>query len=281
MGEGELLSDDALTSECPTGGRFESGASGMVTAEDGSEWVVPMQVNPGSGTVDIYNDCTGTGDNAGFLDELETVVIDEGGTVVTAFIFADNYFELYVNGAFVGRDNINFIPFNSTAVRFQANYPMTIAVHMADWETHYGIGMEYDSYNVGDAGFIAWFDNGAITSADWKVLPVYIAPLDDPGCVVEDEFGNADASACAIQPECARNNAAVCRALHYQVPENWIQPDFDDANWQNATLYNAEDVTNQPGYANYAAAFVDATFIWSPSLKLDNQVLARYTIEAP
>ena len=49
--------------------------------------------------------------------------------------------QLYVNGEFVGRDNIAFTPFNSSAVRFRAEYPMTIAVHLADWETHLGIGM--------------------------------------------------------------------------------------------------------------------------------------------
>lgn len=279
MGSGEALGDFSLTSGCTTNARFESGGSGVVTTDDGQEIILPMEVNEGAGTVDMYNDCTSNGDNPDYLNQLETIVIDEDGEVITAHIFADNYFELYINGQFVGRDNINFIPFNSTAVRFQASYPLTIAVNMADWETHYGIGMEYDRYNVGDAGFIMWMDNGVVTNADWKVYPVYIAPLDDPACVVEDEFGNADASGCSISPECSRNNPEMCRALHYVLPENWMMPDFDDSNWQTATLYNAEDVTNQPGYADYAGRFGDAMFIWSPSLKLDNHVVARYTVE--
>ncbi|HRF98016.1 MAG TPA: hypothetical protein PLZ51_22575, partial [Aggregatilineales bacterium] len=83
-----------------------------------------------------------------------------------ATIFADNYFELYVNGVFVGRDTINFVPFNSSVVRFQASYPMTIAVKLADWEDHFGLGMEYDTYHVGDAGFIATFSNGVVTNDD-------------------------------------------------------------------------------------------------------------------
>lgn len=281
MGSGDPLGDFSLTSECTTNARFESGGSGVVVAEDGTEWIVPMETSFTEAFVDMYNDCTADGDNADFLDDLETIVVDEDGEVVTAYIFADNYYELYVNGVNIGRDRIAFIPFNSTAVRFQASYPITIAVHMADWETHYGIGMEYDRYNVGDAGFIAWFDTGTVTGADWKVLPVYIAPLDDPACVVEDEFGNADASACDIAPECSRQNPEQCRALHYPVPDDWMMPDFDDSNWQNATLYAAEDVTNQRGYADYADRFGAAEFIWSPSLKLDNQVLARFTIQAP
>jgi hypothetical protein len=281
IGEGDEIGNFSLTTACTTRERFVDGASGSVTADDDSQWIVPMEVNEGAGTIDLYNNCTADGDNPNALDQLNTIVIDEGGEIITATIFADNYFELYVNGTFVGRDNINFIPFNSTVVRFQAAYPMTIAVHMADWETHFGLGMEYDSYNVGDAGFIANFSDGTVTNADWKVLPVYIAPLDDPGCVVEDSFGNPDSSACSTKPECSTSNAAVCRALHYPLPENWTMPDFDDSNWQNATLYTADQVTNQPAYTNYASQFGDAEFIWSPSLKLDNQVLARFTIQAP
>jgi hypothetical protein len=280
IGEGGVLADYSLTTECTTGERFVSGATGLVVADDGSEWLVPMQTTEdGIGSVDLFNSCSGQGANADALDQLETVVIDEDGEVITAYIFADNYFELYVNGVFVGRDNINFVPFNSSVVRFQVSYPMTIAVQMADWEDHYGLGMEYDTYHVGDAGFIAHFDNGVVTNNEWKVLPNYIAPLDDPACVVEDEFGNPDSSGCSIQPECSTMNAAVCRALHYPLPTDWMMPEFDDSNWLSASLYEADRVTNQAAYVNYADLFGDAQFIWSSNLNLDNEVLARYTVE--
>lgn len=281
IGMGTSIGNRSLTSACSSDVRFVLGASGSVQAEDGSTLIVPMVVNEGPAAIDMYNDCMGDGDNPQYLEELETVVIDEDGEIITAHLFGDNYFELYINGKFVARDSISFVPFNSTAVRFQANYPITVAVHMADWETHFGVGMEYDSFNVGDAGFIAHFDNGAVTNADWKVLPVYIAPLDDPGCVVEDIYGNANASACSIRPECADANPGLCRALHYAIPADWTEPEFNDSNWQNATLYQADAVTRAPGYANYADRFGEASFIWSPSLKLDNQVLARFVIEMP
>lgn len=281
VGMGSSIGNKSLTSACTSNVRFVLGASGSVQAEDGSTRIVPMVVNEGPGAVDMYNDCTGDGDNPQYLEELETVVIDPDGEVITAELFGDNYFELYINGQFVARDSISFVPFNSTAVRFQASYPITVAVHMADWETHYGVGMEYASFNVGDAGFIARFDNGAVTNAEWKVLPVYISPLDDPACVVEDASGNANASACSIRPSCADGNPILCRALHYPLPVGWTEPGFNDSNWQNATLYEADSVTRAPGYANYADRFGDASFIWSPSLKLDNQVLARFVIQAP
>lgn len=282
MGIGDLLGDFSLTPDgCPTGERFVAAETGLVVAEDGSEWIVPMEVNEGRGSVDIFNDCTGSGDNPNYLDDLETVVIDPDGDVITATIFGDNYFELYINGEYIGRDNIGFVPFNSSAVRFQVNYPYTIAVRMADWETHFGIGMEYDSYHVGDAGFIATFSDGTVTHEDWKVLVAYIAPLDDPACVVEDEFGNPDSSACNSTPQCSTNNPAMCRSLHYTLPDDWMLPDFDDSHWADATLYNAEDVTNQRGYADYADLFAAAEFIWSGNLDLDNYVVTRWTVEAP
>ena len=278
VGIGERIGNFSLTKECPSGVRFVEGATGKVTALDGSEWTVPMVVNQGPGAIDMYNNCTGDGDNPNYLSQLETVVVDDDGEIITAEIFGDNYYELYINGKFVARDTINFIPFNSTAVRFKAKYPITVAFHMADWETHLGVGMEYDRYNVGDAGLIAHFDNGAITNADWKVLPVYIAPFDNLSCLNEDQYGNVDASSCSIRPSCADKDPNTCLALHHKIPAGWTQPGFDDSHWKNATLYEADKVTRAPGYANYAKRFGNASFIWSPSLKLDNQVLARYII---
>lgn len=281
LGIGESLGDLSLTTECPTGERFVAAESGLVIAEDGTEWIVPMEVNQGDGTVDMFNNCTGDGDNPDFLDELETVVVDADGEEITGFIFGDNYFELYINDEFIGRDTIGFVPFNSSAVRFQVNYPYTVAVHLADWETHPGIGMEYDNYQVGDAGFIARFSDGTITSDDWVCKAVYIAPLDNPACVVEDEFGNADSSACSPNPTCSTSNPDMCRALHYELEDDWSSIDFDDSNWLNASLYNADDVTNQRGYVDYADMFGEANFIWSSNLDLDNGVVCRFTVEAP
>ena len=56
--------------------------------------------------VDVFNNCTGPGDNPDYASQLKTVVIDKDGVEITGFIHADNYFELYVNGQFVARDSI-------------------------------------------------------------------------------------------------------------------------------------------------------------------------------
>ena len=115
--------------------------------------------------------------------QLQTVVIDPDGVEITGYIFADNYYELYVNGRYVARDRLAMTPFNSTIVRFRASYPMTYAIKAIDWETRHGVGMEYQSFNIGDGGFIAYFSDGNRTSADWRAETFYIAPLDDPLCV--------------------------------------------------------------------------------------------------
>src|SRR5262245_33460346 len=68
---------------------------GTVRSSDGKEWVVPGPVQDGPVAVDLYNDCTGTGDNPGWEKQLQTVIVDQDGVDITGYIFGDNYYELY------------------------------------------------------------------------------------------------------------------------------------------------------------------------------------------
>jgi hypothetical protein len=254
---------------------------GTVVSTDGKTWTVPGPIEDGRFAVDLYNDCTGTGPNAGWETELETVVIDPDGVEITGFVFADNYFELYVNGRFVARDRLAMTPFNSTAVRFRAKYPMTYAIKAIDWETRYGLGMEYQSFNIGDGGFIAYFSDGNGTHADWRAETFYIAPLDDPLCV--RTRGGRDSSFCsqAVRPACAQKDPATCRALHVAIPPDWTSSGFGATAWPAAVVWRPVEVTGVPAYVDYAAWFGDAEFIWTRSIRLDNLVLARYTAAGP
>lgn len=277
-----------VTSACTTGVTYRTGNMGEVTDDDGNVWIVPADVAGGFTNVEVYNDCFGDGDNADFESELVTQVIDEGGTEITGYIFADNYYEMYVNGTFTGRDSVNFTTFNSHAVKFQAEYPITYAFLLVDWEEYNGVGMEeLRGYHAGDGGFIASFSDGASTNDDWVCKPFYIAPLDDGGsCVVIDENGNADASACASSDDAisciASDPEGSCSAYHETVPNGWISPDFDDSTWPAATRYVADDITNQVGFRNYEdTLFADTNFIWSSNLVLDNSVICRMTVEGP
>ncbi len=270
-----------LVREAQGGANFNAALVGFVTSAAGERFAVPAPVHDGPAAVDLFNNCSGQGDNPDYLSQLETVVIDPDGVEITGFIFGDNYFELYVNGQFVGRDPVGMTPFNSNVVRFRASYPMTYAVMGVDWETHNGVGMEYDSFNLGDGGLIAYFSDGNGTDGEWRAETFYIAPLDDPSCV--RTAGGRDSTFCsqAVRPACAENDPNRCQALHFPVPSNWTQPAFDDAHWPRAIVWPPERVTRQRAYTGYTRLFGDAEFIWTRNIRLDNLVLARYTATGP
>jgi hypothetical protein len=268
---------DGCSGDRPT--NFNPALIAELSGSDGGQWAVPAPIEPGRAAIDLYNDCTAAGANPDYASQLETVVVDQDGVEITGFLFADNYFELYVNGVFVARDSIGFTPFNASVVRFKARYPVTYAVKLVDWESHLGLGMEYERYKVGDGGFIAFFSDGSATGADWRAETFYIAPLDDPGCVAS--AGGRSSAACPIRPACADAAPEQCQALHFALPNAWTAPGFDDSAWPAAREWLAEQVTSQPAYTENAALFGPARFIWTSNLNLDNLVLARRTVAAP
>lgn len=251
-------------------------------------FALPAPLTPGPVAAALYDTCTGTGENTAVDSSLETVVVNAGGEVVTASLFADNYFELFVNGVMVGRDGLGFTPFNAAAVRFQASYPMTVVVSLVDWEGYLGVGLEdrTGALHIGDGGFIASFSNGLQTGADWKCEAFYAAPLDNDGCLRLTSGGGLDSSACpqidATVGCVTAGNADGCQAAHLRLPAGWSEPGFDDSTWSAAHLFAADLVTRDPAYATFAATrFASASFIWSGNLNLDNHVVCRVTLDAP
>ena len=103
--------------------------------------------------------------------------IDADGEVITGFIVADNYYEIYVNGKLVSVDNTPYTPFNSAIVKFKVKRPYTLAFLLVDWDEHLGLGMEVFpvpvtpktiKYYPGDGGLIAKFSDGTVTDARGK-----------------------------------------------------------------------------------------------------------------
>lgn len=263
------------------GTQFVEARVGTVTDAEGGTWAVPATVHAGDTGTDLFNDCTGGGLNASYDTQLHTVVIDPDGVEITALIHGDNYFELYVNGTFVCRDPIAFTPFNSTACRFRAKYPITYALRAVDWEEHLGVGMEYDRYNVGDGGIVAHFSDGAATDASWKAETFYLAPLDNTTCLKIGALGVRDSSACSIKPACATSaRAATCQAVHFAEPADWAAPAFNDASWPAATVYTRAQFGPKDAYIKLEKEFGDARFVWSRNIKIDNLVLLRKTVAA-
>ena len=97
------------------------------------------------------------------LNKVPVVEVDKDGEVVTGFMVADNYFELYINGKLIGVDATPFTPFNSHVVRFRVKRPYTIAVLGQDWEFKLGLGVEIFR---GTPGILA-------TAGSWRSSPMH------------------------------------------------------------------------------------------------------------
>jgi hypothetical protein len=104
---------------------YRISAVGTITADDGTVLAVPANTayQTGPKLRDLFNECNKT-TPAKLTDvkpeNVPIVEIDPDGEVITGYIVADNYFELYVNGKLIGVDPIPFTPFNSVIVRFKA-----------------------------------------------------------------------------------------------------------------------------------------------------------------
>ncbi len=268
---------------------FRKSPVGEITADDGTVLTVPASTAYASGRklADIYNDCSRTTPRK-FSDvqpdKVPIVEIDRDGEVITGFIVADNYFELYVNGTLVGVDPVPYTPFNSVIVRFRARRPITYALKLVDWEERLGLGMETNrgnDWHAGDGGLVARFSDGTVTDRTWKAQAFYIAPLAQPSDVVENgsihdtgRLGRVYPG--AKVPTCRER----CFAVHYPLPESWAAADFDEASWPAATEFTDEEVGVEhiPAYTRYPEAFAGARWIWSANLVFDNLVLSRKTV---
>ena len=281
--------------ECDRGREAPLGTS---IATDGSRWTVPALVNFTDDSFpfasDLFNPCTNvefaSADEAlAALNGSDIVDIDTDGELITGYIFADNYFEMYINGVPVGKDNVPFTQFNSNIVRFKVNKPFTIAMKLVDWEENSGLGSESNrgkAFHPGDGGMVAVFKNAtdeiiATTNSNWKAQTFYTAPLKDLSCASEE-------GALRLSATCNTNDSddgTSYYALHWKTPSDWQSTGFDDSKWPNATEYTNAiiGVDNKPAYTNFIGVFDDNTndarFIWSTNVILDNEVLVRYTVD--
>jgi hypothetical protein len=271
---------------------------GTITDSDGVVWTVPAEVNYVDDNFpfasDMNNPCGGNTYSTAAaaidaLDGSDIVEIDASGEVITAYVFADNYFEMYVNGTAVGKDNVPFTQFNSDIVRFRVNRPFTVAMKLVDWEENLGVGTEDNSgftHHAGDGGMVAVFkddnDEGiSVTDNSWKAQTFYTAPVKSLSCLSESGSSRISSN-CDDE---GSNDGSSYYAVHWEIPSLWTDAAYDDSDWPSATTYSNDEigVDNKSSYTNYTDIFDDASndaqFIWSTNVVLDNEVIVRKTIQ--
>ena len=190
----------------------------------------------------------------------------------TAEVWADNWFELYVNGKRVGQDSIAFKTersFNMDRIAFSASYPLTIGLVAKDYVEN-ASGLEYigkPNQQIGDGGVIMQIRETdsrrlvAVTDKSWKVLVVNTSPT-NASCVT---------SAAPV---------ADCKSLTRATPKGWFTALFNASSWKSATEHTEQAVGVKDGYLQVAWD-PSARLVWSSDLKLDNTLLLRKRVTSP
>lgn len=260
---------------------------GKIKDVSGKSWTVPgtNHFDQATKAFDIYNECNNVTPSSLSEIDLNSVPISEidaDGVLITGYLFADNYFELYINGKLIAVDPVPFTPFNSNIVKIKVKKPYTIAVKLIDWEENLGLGSEDNrgkKYHPGDGGFIASFSDGTITNDTWKAQTFYTAPISDLSCVSEDGEKRISSNCSTDGVE----DGTAFYGIHWKIPENSFEVAFDDSQWPNATSYTEDEigVDNKKAYMNFIEKFsgTGAEFIWSTHVVLDNEVIVRYKVK--
>lgn len=184
---------------------------------------------------------------------------------ISVQLYADNWFEFYVDGEVVMTDPVPLTTersFNAEVFPFEAELPVQIAVHIADFKED-DSGFEYIGsrrQQMGDGGFIAEFRNAsgeliASSSDEWLCKVIHQAPLD---------------------PSCA-SDLSTCQANILPVPAGWAEESFDDSDWPQAVVHPASVVRPHGGYTHYSWD-EQSDLIWGEDLEIDNTLLCRFTL---
>jgi hypothetical protein len=299
ISKGLAKQTSANISPCPpsTPG-FRAAPVGIITALDGSTWTVPgetvLQGKSAPLGTDLYNLCNKvtpkTHAQLPAVDKLPVIEVDADGEIITGYVAADNYFELYVNGKLVAFDPVPYSPSNASIVRFKVKRPYTLVFKVVDWEEDLGVGTELGNANnpqawrdfyMGDGGLVARFSDGTVTDSTWKAQSFYISPLRSPNDVVEKGNVHDSSHLGRVHPKAGRLGCdANCYAVHYRIPANYASPAFNDSNWPNAFEYTEIDVgvENMFGYALFRDLYKGARWIWTANLVFDNVIIARKTV---
>lgn len=190
---------------------------------------------------------------------------------ISADVWADNWFALYVNDHLVKEDSVSIKTersFNKESFSFSATRPFALNFIAKDFKAN-DTGLEYIGTNrqqMGDGGLIAQFASGnkviAVTNADWKCMVVHSAPL-DKSC-------ERSSNPVAGQGTCKFDKTAE--------PSGWKNVDFNDSAWKSASVYSERQVGPKDGYDQVRWSS-SAKLIWGPDLEQSNTILCRIVIK--
>lgn len=190
---------------------------------------------------------------------------------ISADVWADNWFALYVNDQLVKEDSVSINTersFNKESFSFSASRPFVLNFMAKDFKAN-DTGLEYigtRKQQMGDGGLIAQFLDGnavvAVTNSGWKCLVIHAAPL-DKSCA-------KSSNPVAGQGACGFNKIAE--------PDGWKDMDFDDSAWPFAREYSERDVRPKDGY-DQVRWNSSAKFIWGADLEQSNTIICRLVVK--
>jgi len=190
----------------------------------------------------------------------------------SADVWADNWFEMRVDGKKVAEDSVPITTersFNAESFEFVAHRPFIIGLVAKDFKQN-DTGLEYIGtrrQQMGDGGLILQVKDSsgvpvAVSNGEWQCLVIHSAPL-DKSCERET-YPVAGRGTCTFQVKAE--------------PEGWDLSDFDASDWPKASVYTEREVSPKDGYdrINWAD---DARLIWGPDLEQSNTILCRLVVE--
>ncbi|MCF2870345.1 PEBP family protein [Octadecabacter sp. G9-8] len=209
-----------------------------------------------------------------FLPTIALMAMTTTATAETfsADVWADNWFEMRINGVQVAQDSVPITTersFNAESFTFEAERPFTIGLIAKDFKEN-DTGLEYigsGRQQMGDGGVIVQImdEAGAVAAVSdntWQCYVIHTAPL-DKSC---ESASNpvAGEGACGFDAE--------------DEPADWDSAAFDASDWPAADVYSANDVRPKDGY-DRVDWVDDAQLIWGPDLEQSNTVLCRLTVQ--
>lgn len=190
----------------------------------------------------------------------------------TADVWADNWFELRIDGTQVAEDSTPITTersFNAESFEFKAERPFVIGLVAKDFKEN-DTGLEYIGtrrQQMGDGGLILQIKDTtgepvAVSNDDWRCLVIHTAPMNK----------SCEGEAHPVEGEGSYTFEAL------DEPEGWDLAGFDASDWPLAIEYSEREVSPKDGYDRITWV-KDARLIWGTDLEQSNTILCRLTVE--